>query len=89
MEKARCSLTEAKKLINKWDKGNHYTICDSIRYHVKKHGDGDTLKYLRKAYNFNKKGAHHFTRSDGSTIYKRKSGEYLIERYAKIVSYSP
>jgi len=71
------------------DRGNHHSISDSIRYHVNKHGNSDTLKYLRKAYNFNKKGAHKVTRIDSSTIYKRKSGEYLIERQGKIVSYSP
>lgn len=89
MDKDKCSLSEAKKLIKRWDKGNHKTNSDSIRYHVNKHGDGNTLKYLRKAYNFNKKGGHKVTRIDGSTIYKRKSGEYLIERDGKIVSYSP
>ncbi len=70
MYQEKCSLSEAKKLMKIWDKGNHKTNRDSIRYHVNKHGDGKTLKYLRKAYNFNKKGAHKVTRIDGSTIYK-------------------
>jgi len=87
--KKKCSLSEAKKLMKRWDRGNHETLSDSIRYHVGKHGEGNTLKYLRKAYNFKKKGAHKAMRSDGSTIYKRKSDEYLIARNSKIVSYCP
>jgi hypothetical protein len=89
VKKDKISFSKAKKLMKIWDKGNHNTLSDSIRYHANKHGQGNTLKYLRKAYNFNKKGAHKVTRVDGSMIYKRKSGEYLIEHHAKIVSYSP
>jgi len=44
-------------------------------------------KYLRKASNFNCKGAHRLARPDGTVRYVRKSGESLIERMGKIVSY--
>jgi len=49
--------------------------------------DRDVWTYLRKAANFNKKGARRKLLDDGAVRYSRKSGEYLIERGGKIVSY--
>jgi hypothetical protein len=81
-------VSEAKQLMSKWNKGNHYNIAESLRYHADKHGfGGDMPKYLRKAASFNKKGARKTTLSDGATRWNRKSGEFLIERDKKIVSY--
>jgi len=79
---------EAKKLMSKWDKSSYSTVSNSIRDHAKRHGYGDDiLKYLRKAENFNKKGAKKKILENGATRWNRKSGEFLIERKGKIVSY--
>ena len=41
-----------------WDKATYPTLATSIVKHAKKHGfEGDYLRYLRKASNFNKRGA--------------------------------
>jgi RHS repeat-associated protein len=83
----KMSLTEAKQLMGKWDKGNHERLSESLRYHANKWGGGDIVKYLRKAANFNKKGASKKFLDDGAIRYKRKDGEFIIERNGKIVSY--
>ncbi|NYZ70042.1 hypothetical protein H0A36_28925, partial [Endozoicomonas sp. SM1973] len=81
-------LTEAKQLMSKWDKATYHTLSDSIRDHAKRHGFGnDIVKYLRKAANFNKKGAKQKALEDGAIRWNRKSGEFLIERNGKIVTY--
>ena len=81
-------LKEAKNLVSMWDKATHSTRYDSIRYHAKKHGYGNDIpKYLRKAANFNKKGASKKNLEDGATRWNRTNGEFLIERGGKIVSY--
>jgi len=83
---ARWTLREAKQLLAMWGKGSFDTIAASVRYHAARHGAGDVWTYLRQAANFNRRGAHVVTR-EGSTLYRRKSGEFLIEREGKIVSY--
>ena len=63
-------------------------FADSIRDHAKRHGFGDDIpKYLRKAANFNKKGAKKTILDDGATRWNRKNGKFLIERDGKIVTY--
>ena len=81
-------LKEAKRLMSMWDKGSFPTRAKSIRHHANKHGFGDDVaKYMRKAANFNKKGARKKELEDGAIRWNRKSGEFLIERGGKIVSY--
>ena len=81
-------LKEYKKLLSQWDKASFDSLSKSIRYHSKKHGFGDDyVKYLRKASNFNKKGAKKVILPDGAIRWNRNNGEFLIERKGKIVSY--
>jgi hypothetical protein len=82
------TLSEAKKLVAKWEKGTFDTLRDTILYHWQKHlPERDVWTYLRKAADFNKKGAVRKFLDDGITRYERKSGEYLMERDGKIISY--
>jgi hypothetical protein len=82
------SRGEAERLLSQWDASTFDTLADSLRYHAQKHGFGDDMaKYLRKASNFNKKGARKRLLEDGATRWTRESGEFLIERNGKIVSY--
>ena len=83
---ARITLSEGKALVSMWSRGSFRTVAASIRYHAAKHGPGDVWTYLRQAANFNRRGAHAIFRED-SIRYLRKSGEYLIERAGKILSY--
>lgn len=44
--------------MEKWDKATYPTLANSIVAHADRHNfKGNYLKYLRKAANFNKKGA--------------------------------
>jgi hypothetical protein len=72
-----------------WDKATFRTLSQSIRYHAVKHSFGnDVWTYLRKASNFTKKGTKKVYRTgDDSVMYMKKSGEFLIERHGKIVTY--
>lgn len=81
-------LSEAKQLMSRWDKATYRNIADSIRDHARRHGFGDDIaKYMRKAAQFNKSGARKTELADGAIRYTRKSGEFLIERGGKIVTY--
>ena len=49
---------EIKTLSANWDRATYPTLAASIVKHAQKHGfSEDYLRYLRKAANFNKKGA--------------------------------
>ena len=79
---------EAKALMKMWDASTFPTLAKSLRYHANTHGFRDDVwKYMRKAANFNKYGATKKLLADGATRWKHKSGEFLIERAGKIVSY--
>ena len=81
-------LSEFRRLMKKWDKATYDSLADSIRDHASRHGFGnDYLTYLRKASNFNKKGAHKTALPNGASRWNRENGEFLIERKGKIVSY--
>lgn len=80
-------LAEAKRLVSRWSRGTFRTVGDSIRYHAEKHFRGDISTYLRKADSFNKTRAVKTVLDDGAIRWTRKSGEFLIEREGKIVSY--
>ena len=81
-------LSEAKALLAGWSKGSFGNVARSIRYHARKHGFGsDIPKYLRKAANFNKRGATRKLLEDGAVRWNRKGGEFLIERGGQIVTY--
>jgi glutathione peroxidase-family protein len=76
-------ITEIQQLMASWDKATYPTLPTSII----KHGfDPDYLRYLRKAANFNKKGAHKKYLLDGA-IRWNKGDEFLIERNGQIVTY--
>lgn len=82
------SREEAGTLISKWGKGTYKKVSDSMLDHARRKGFGDDVgKYLRKAANFNKTGAQSRILENGAKRWFRKSGEYIIERNGKIVSY--
>jgi hypothetical protein len=80
-------VAEIQKLIEGWDKATYPTRPASIVGHARKHGFGDDyLRYLRKAANFNKKGARKKLLPNDAVRWN-KGNEFLIERYGKIVTY--
>lgn len=87
-------MAEIQKYISQWDTTTYTSVAQSILDHANRKGI-DPLKYLRKAHNFNKKGAIRVLKTgycgDSSTVYC-KSNEYLIVRpdessTEKIVTY--
>ncbi|MGH7998689.1 MAG: hypothetical protein ACREPR_04465 [Brasilonema sp.] len=84
---AEAEIAEMKSLMENWDKATYTTLANSIVDHADRHDfTGNYLKYLRKANNFNKKGARKKTLPDGALRWN-KGNEFLIERNGKIVSY--
>jgi hypothetical protein len=80
-------IVEIKILMKNWDKASYFTLANSIVDHADRHDfENNYLKYLRKANNFNKKGARKKILSDGAVRWN-KGNEFLIERNGKIVSY--
>ncbi|WP_016952241.1 hypothetical protein [Anabaena sp. PCC 7108] len=87
-------VAEMEKYMTEWDAATYSSVAQSILDHAARK-DIDPLKYLRKAHNFNKKGAIRVPktgyRGDSSAVY-RKGNEYLIirpDKYGseKIVTY--
>ncbi|MBD2569366.1 hypothetical protein H6G59_15975 [Anabaena lutea FACHB-196] len=87
-------VAEIEKYMTEWDAATYSSVAQSILDHAARK-DIDPLKYLRKAHNFNKKGAIRVPktgyRGDSSAVY-RKGNEYLIvrpDKYGseKIVTY--
>jgi hypothetical protein len=80
-------VAEIQQLMQAWDKATYPTLPTSIVKHAQKHGFEDNyLRYLRKAANFNKKGAHKKLLPNGATRWN-KGDEFIIERDSKIVTY--
>lgn len=83
-------VKEIERYMQRWGVGRpeqkFSTPAHCIVWHANKHGDGNILKYLRKAHAFNKKRAKSkWVR--GAKRWIRKNGEFLIERDGQIVSY--
>jgi hypothetical protein len=79
--------TEIQTLMANWDRATYPTLAASIVKHAQKHSFAeDYLRYLRKAANFNKKGARRKQLPDGATRWN-KGQEFLIERNGKIITY--
>ena len=81
---------EFDRIAGKWDNSTFDTVGDMFKYKADKHAGGDVSKYLRRADNFNKKGApKKLVDSDHGTTTKweRPNGEWLEERGGKIVGY--
>ncbi|WP_026735581.1 hypothetical protein [Fischerella sp. PCC 9605] len=87
-------VTEIRQYMAEWDASTYINVAQSILDHANRK-EIDSLKYLRKAHNFNKKRAVRIPkvgyRQDGSAVY-RKGNEYLIVRpdkfgIEKIVTY--
>lgn len=78
---------EIRALSETWDRATYPTVAASIVKHAQKHGfTGEYLRYLRKAANFNKKGARRKLLPENATRWN-KGDEFLIERDGKIVTY--
>ncbi|MDF2387486.1 hypothetical protein JMG10_38925 [Nostoc ellipsosporum NOK] len=87
-------IAEIEQYLTEWDKASYVSIAHNILDHAARK-EIEPLKLLRKAHNFNKKGALRVPktgyRQDGSAVY-RKTNEYLIVRpdkfgNEKIVTY--
>jgi len=87
-------VAEIQQYIGEWDASTYISVAQNILDHASRK-ELDPLRYLRKAHNFNKKGAARVPktgyRRDGSAVY-RKGNEYLIIRpdrfgIEKIVTY--
>ncbi len=78
---------EIKRYMDRWEQATYPTLAQSIVDHANRHDfQNDYLKYLRKAANFNKRGARRKILPDGATRWNRGL-EFLIERNGKIISY--
>ncbi|NJM18554.1 MAG: hypothetical protein HC836_07655 [Richelia sp. RM2_1_2] len=91
---SQLEVREIEQYIQEWDSSTYISVAQSILDHAARK-EFDRLKYLRKAHNFNKKGAKRVPkaayRKDGSAVY-RQGSEYLIVRpdkygIEKIVTY--
>ena len=87
------TLTEAKRLLRFWDKGNSATLADSLRYHFAAHGEevgtSDVWQYVKEAKAFSQdlRGARAVDIGNGKTWYV-KSGRYVIKNPdGKILSF--
>jgi hypothetical protein len=87
-------ISELQQYLAEWEAGTYDSVAHSVLHHAERK-QFDPLRYLRKAHNFNRKGARRVPksgyRSDGSAVY-RKEGEFLIVRpdqcgVEKIVTY--
>lgn len=87
-------ISELQRYLLEWEAGTYSSVAHSVINHAERKRF-DPLRYLRKAHNFNKKGAKRVPksgyRSDNSAVY-RKDGEFLIVRpdqygVEKIVTY--
>lgn len=85
---------EIQQYLTEWDPGTYDNVAQSVLNHADRKGFSP-LRYLRKAHNFNRKGATRVPRSgyrqDDSAVY-RKGSEFLIVRpdafgVEKIVTY--
>jgi hypothetical protein len=85
---------EIQQYLCEWEAGTYDNVAQSVLDHAERKGFSP-LRYLRKAHNFNRKGATRIPRSgyrqDDSAVY-RKGGEFLIVRpdafgVEKIVTY--
>ena len=80
-------IKEIQDLMQKWERATYPTLAHSIVDHADRHGFKDNyLKYLRKAANFQKKGAKKKQLPNGALRWN-KGIEFLIERNNKIISY--
>ena len=81
---------EMERYVQNWGVGKPEQPFDSpahcIIWHANKHGGGDILRYLREANQFNRRRAR-AKWVYGAKRWRRKNGEFLIERDGKIVSY--
>lgn len=80
-------IAEIQILMQKWDKATYPTLANSIIDHAERHGfKANYLTYLRKAANFNKKGARKTKLPNGAWRWN-KGTEFIIEKGNKIISY--
>jgi hypothetical protein len=79
---------EGRRLVSAWSQGTFHLRKDSIRYHHDTHGRGAGLwMYLASASAFKMDGARARVRADGTAIYLRRDGEFLIRSAEGIISY--
>ena len=80
-------IAEIKSLMLNWDKATYPTLSHSIVDHADRHGfRDDYLRYLRKASNFQIKGARKKLLPNGAYRWN-KGSEFIIKRDSKIISY--
>jgi hypothetical protein len=76
----KLEIVEIEQYLKEWNAATYISVAQNILDHADRKGL-EPLKLMRKAHNFNKKGALRVPkigyRSDGSAVY-RKGNEYLI-----------
>lgn len=81
-DSSNTEVIELQQYLAEWDKGTYGSVAQSVLDHPQRKGF-EPLKYLRKAHNFNTRGAVRVPRtgyrSDGAAVY-RKGNEFLIVR---------
>jgi hypothetical protein len=70
---------EIQGYLTEWGAGTYTSVAQSVLDHATRKGV-ESLRYLRQAHNFNRKGARRVPprgyRQDGSAVY-RKEGQYF------------
>jgi len=85
---------ELQQYLLEWEAGTYSSVAQSVLHHAERKGF-DPLRYLRKAHNFNTRGARRVPksgyRSDGSAVYRKANGFLIVrpDQYGieKIVTY--
>jgi hypothetical protein len=81
---------QVRTLTERWDEGTYSSKAHSIVDHSTRHGYGDNyIKYLMDAAGFNTRGATPkvLDAVTNTVRYNKRSGEFIIYRDGKIVSY--
>lgn len=87
-------VAEIEQYMAEWDASTYISVALSILDHASRK-EFDPLRYLRKAHNFNKKGAVRVPktgyRRDGSAVYRKGNESLIVQpdrfRIEKIVTY--
>jgi hypothetical protein len=94
IDRTEAEVAEICQYLAEWTSGTYESVTQSVLNHAERKGF-EPLKYLRKAHQFNRKGAQRIPKSgyrpDNSAVY-RKGKEFLIVRpdeygTEKIVTY--
>ncbi len=84
---AGMTLSRAKQIMSRWDRGSFDSRSQSIMYHYNKHGTKGLANYLESSANFQTRGAQSISRADGTTIYRKNNWYQIRNQDGKILSH--